>query len=287
MTLPLMSWIGVLCASGIALSGCTAVQPADDMVAPWFSDSSATLSGRIQSVEALPVPGARVLLGPMGLERITAEDGRFVFEVLEGGEYGIRVEAAGFQPAWLNRSIGAGENTEVTILLQPAAGLEPYHVTHFERGFFECSILVIGVSAPCALGTNDRSDFVFEHGAELFSIVNELSWRKSVFGAGDRLTVAGFPNATGAAVSFCTATGGSPVVADWRRDQGCLSPEWAKKRHESEVSNGSSAVRAMVWTGPSATTPYVGLTYGQAFDLWASFFYRGPPPDGFSALQEG
>src|SRR5437879_2346721 len=61
---------------------------------------AATLTGRVVDPDGRPVPGARVIVaGALGVaaERVADENGAFVLTAIPGGDYEVRVVAAGFQ----------------------------------------------------------------------------------------------------------------------------------------------------------------------------------------------
>jgi hypothetical protein len=88
----------ILAEHGLALSvvrpGLYAVVPAKQRAA------SRVVRGRVlRDADGAPLPGARVLLLPLGASAWTGTDGRFAVGPVPDGDYTLRVEAAGFAAA--------------------------------------------------------------------------------------------------------------------------------------------------------------------------------------------
>jgi hypothetical protein len=83
------------------------------------STESCRISGRILDPQLAPVSGANLTLANVAgaLIRQTKSDqqGKFVFEDIDAGEYQLTGEAASFVPVVLNVSIAAGREKEITL----------------------------------------------------------------------------------------------------------------------------------------------------------------------------
>jgi Ca-activated chloride channel family protein len=91
-----------------------------------FAQSTGFIRGQVTDPSGSPVPGARVVLwSDTVTERTTTTgaDGRFSFLGLSPGQYGIRVELAGFRTYQGSARAHAGRGTELNVVLH-AGGVE-------------------------------------------------------------------------------------------------------------------------------------------------------------------
>jgi hypothetical protein len=113
-----------------------AVVATADLMAPVparAQNPTATISGRVTDAAGLAVPGATVSIESPNLQgvrtAVTSVNGDYILPLLPPGRYTIAVELTGFATAKQTRDVGATQQVEFNVTLQPAAVSEVVSVT--------------------------------------------------------------------------------------------------------------------------------------------------------------
>lgn len=81
-------------------------------------DIYAAIRGRITDyITGEPISNASITLSPSNATKQTADNGEFIFEDLDPGQYTITVQKAGYQPNRKTVTAISGESTEANISL--------------------------------------------------------------------------------------------------------------------------------------------------------------------------
>jgi hypothetical protein len=107
----------------------------DAAVAPPPPKTRGHIAGVVVDEGIHPLPGVKVRLPGMALERTTDRDGSFGFVDLYPGPYYLQVNATGYYPAEAVLQVKEGEFTRAKVVLKAIPPPEPYHVTQKFDGF--------------------------------------------------------------------------------------------------------------------------------------------------------
>lgn len=110
----------------------------NDTVAAVFTPSPKTrghIAGVVVDEAVRPIPGARVVLPGLDLERTTDRDGSFGFVDLHPGPYFITVNATGYFDAEAVLHVGEDEFTRAKVILTAMPPPEPFRVQFNFEGY--------------------------------------------------------------------------------------------------------------------------------------------------------
>lgn len=119
------------------------------------SDTRGAIDGRVVDLSLLPVPNATVSLReprPEGAElgaTTTAEDGRFVFDLLEPGSYRVTAAKPGFANTTHLAGVVAGEATPIRLILGEVPSDEPFVSLQIQAGIISCGWAIVAASGVC------------------------------------------------------------------------------------------------------------------------------------------
>jgi hypothetical protein len=183
-----MRRFGVLLALTIVLSGCTAGQAADPLVASeapvasgpaQYDETSGAIEGFVTDEEIAPVVGA--IVGLLELpENVVQTDsqGRFAFSNLAPGTYTIAVQKLGYESSADRVDVLAGETATAQIVLSVLPVETPYAELIIHRGVLENGVGVVRTATCTNCGT-DETRYHFPDGAiaeDWQAIMIEVTW---------------------------------------------------------------------------------------------------------------
>ncbi len=195
-------WVaGLLVAALVA--GCTndsasSKEPApaafDDVV---VTSTTGAIRGVVVTQAIVPIAGALIVL-PEGAQRTSDEEGAFVFNGLEPGDYFLTVSKIGYVTIQTSAHVVAGDAeppiTKVT-LLPDAAAARPYYQEYVFDGFIQCSGTFVAVGAAVCSVTDivgvpseDRFGVTYPLEAKPSWMQTEMVW-DSTQAAGNEMSV--------------------------------------------------------------------------------------------------
>lgn len=170
-----------------ALSGCITsddapqLDEAEEDTAPEAKATASlgSLEGQVVSKDLLQLEGAQVTLIKAEQtikEATTDEDGNYVMNKLEPGDYFVRIGAETYKTATKPVTITANEVAEVNIVLPALSDAEqgvPTVETRTMKGFYSCGFATVVVAwATCSTLGDPNNKFLFEH--ELYPGAQEV-----------------------------------------------------------------------------------------------------------------
>lgn len=288
-----------------------------------FDASTGAILGLVLTQDELPIPGAQVgIIGP-GTEAtvITTETGEFVFSRLSPGTYTLTAVALGYSSGQSSVTVAAGEVTEgVLVTLEQAASIEPYSLTETARrtiSAFDVKPLPqcyyaaeyapvpapFGTLKTCAGGTlsgcSGGSCFwnwtsILQNNSNWKTIMNEGMWTGSSAVTGRSFSI---DLATPSYRSGSYNYNDKEVFVDEGNDPPLvIRVDYPDTLVEREIDTekeyccgwhtrlfGASCTNGYCYAGFG---PDYGVLIDQTIDLYFSFGFNAPLPEGFTAVSE-
>lgn len=261
----------------IALAGCfgggkDTQDPADLTVAP---EAQVGLLRGVVVDDAVRPLAANVTLLPLNRTTTSGPDGSFAFTDVAPGAYLVQAALDGYLGSQVSASVLAGQASDVRVFLSKIASQEPYGLTFPFEGFVQASSGLLGAGTqtlpPNPAGAG-QCQCTFQAAAEpgLSRLVLEASWTDWM---GDPTGPTEFIWQVEALGANATAqgTGTSP-----------LHVVLGSLDFPADGFRLGNATAFEVRIYPDAVWPAVSQTYDAFLTLW----YNGPPPEGWSIIQE-
>lgn len=297
----------------MALAGCVGsddAAPADDGLRDSadeavVSATSGSIRGTVASDLFEPLGGAQVGIIETAQETKVARNGEFTMNDIVPGRYTLHIAAIGYQSAQRAVEVRAGEISEVTAQLIPAAGQDPYveqrHVVDTISSGIAWHVEVPGqgcVVGPAQVGYDKTCSGLggafnnINVTPETESIIVEMVWKPAgPLGENFQLDI----------ICETAPRSGNGAILDtshpcYYEAPGRQSPLTirADQTDSFEVEDykwqGDWDLRVygsygIIGTGDAVGSD-VGLTYEQKFEYFISVFYRAPAPDGYSGIPD-
>jgi hypothetical protein len=266
------------------------------------SEESGVILGVVVDDVIKPVAGANVTArgGSVNVTTSTDDSGRFVFDDLVPGTYFVAATASLHHPGQTSVDVKAGEREPriTRIQLERFFTQEPYMApTISHDGFFQCSqngLSAFYSSSNCmdgitgSYGTDETSNLTrqdrewhMDVGPGWQTIVFEMTWTPSAYATSPRmgLVVSTYKPTRDTAHSFANYASASPMyftLDPYEKGPGAASvdPETIPEEGMADVSFFASV------RGEPPTNRAVAIN--QQFRVFASQFYYGVPPEGWS-----
>lgn len=294
----------------LLFAGCSSGNGGGDPVADTgFDDvdvqataTTGILLGVVVDATIRPLPGADVgAVGPDGELKMATSDegGRFAFDGLAPGTYLLRATLLNYREAQTTADVVAGDQDPRInkILLERLFSQEPFSEGLEFEGFIACGFHA-GTVAPCVtdftqvLGPcgggcyppartimGDKRDYVTSIGAGWQQLVIELTFKPSAQATSSEMGfVVSHPNRTGAAHSFGSADGPSPIR--WQADVGEEAAGGASQEPTMIPAEGWPDL--LVFSNVRSGSQPAAVTVNQAFHIYQHNFYYGKPKEGWA-----
>ncbi len=225
------------------------------------------IQGVVVDTAIVPIVGATITIGALGIELVTDENGGFGISDMEPGIYAVDVSAPLYLPAQQVVEVVAGQASKARILLQADPTPLPYHETLKYNGF-------VGLWAPGAsyvvqlLFQNDticRCQTMFSPGKDVTEFVFEAIWEPS-------LSVPTMDQMSWELDSYAHGS------LDNQEGEYSTSPIYARL-NRTLYSPAADEWLARITPGIGA-----GIYIQQSYEMFVSTFYHGAAPQGFSII---
>jgi hypothetical protein len=303
----------------MALAGClghhtTASLPAANPDGTETAFDTATIVGRVVDEEIVPVANASVAADGTGISAVTDIAGAFALPDLPVGNHTLVVQRDGYAELRQSVLVGAGETVTVDLRLTLLPSFAAHNLTHIFTGHFDCGHEIPIWTGDCMIlysamtGQNDTQtseDYLFRFPVEprWDSFVMELSWE---YAANNQLDGMRFylEHVTNESTDHSVKVG----RADGKQNPLAFVVHRGEPHPRADVNatTGKPATfpvegaRAQVRVFPkghlydqmcmASTTAtgdcYLGVGAGVdiRFTVYATVFYNGRAPEGFSAI---
>lgn len=274
---------------GLLLAGCSdppaaANEPMAEPLA--FEDLEVTetkglIRGIVISETITPIAGAKVdlRLADGGQTAMSDEQGAFVFNDLEPGDYFLTVSKAGYHEVQASATVVAGVEEPPIVKVQLVIDVvnQPYTELLQWSGFLQCGAAIpfVGSLNPCAFtGSDNVHAFPFganrtpDHGQA------EAVWTGTQ-PLGNYLSF-GFYDPDSLASNWKSVNTASPAVVNATQEE---IVEALGEDAEQLI------VRLFPGTGPDGTNPTVVVE--QRYDVYVTYFYGFVPPQGWIFVMDG
>lgn len=290
------SLVALLVASSL-LAGCSdgggdpAAEPAQEPDAFQDIDVTATtgaIRGLVITEAIVPIPGATVRLVQGGQEKVTDDDGAFVFTGLEPGTYFLSVSKVGHFTVQTSAEVVAGvENPPIVkVVLVVDEATQPFTEMLQWSGFFACGVgtnagggigvnpcavdaIVCGQSGICLLGSSNTHDFPFGTDRVPDLAQAEAVW-EGTQALGNDLYLGWHESGT---ADFTGVGGPSPLVLPATKEQ-------------IVDAHGENTTSLLARIFPGDSSPLT-VTLQQRFDVFVTYFYGFVPREGWAFVVDG
>jgi hypothetical protein len=263
------------CIDGSAETAISSSAAPSSAPLPTADVSTGSISGKVVDDEVRPLAKARVVIAETQAETQTDQDGRFTFNGLEPGTFGILAQQLGYESAGQKVTVVAGEVAEVKIVLKPVTlDAEPY-VAIVPR----TALVHVGVTALSSLQNQSvvqslacdpcRLPVHFEKNPD--AILAEGRWNDGptpVVNAGLNVWYYKDWNGDGLGTSICY----------WQPSESPYHAEWSEKC----VDGAKKIDKMLLFIQPG---PVPGLVAVELkVETWTSFFYNTEITESYTSL---
>ena len=287
-----MRSISVLVLASLLLAGCSDGGPkagATDVPASVQDVEVTSTTGAIRGVvideTITPIVAATITLA--GLERTasTADDGGFVFNGLEPGDYFLSASKAGYATVQSTATVRAGvEPPLVKIQLSRLAGTEAYANTQQWSGFTQCAVSVSVVFAQACGVVDDRFIQYFAIDSIPTFMQAEMHWQ-STQAVTPKLQLNFYQSGT---TDWKAVAGVSPLLLTAYGD------EFVEAKTENATDNPMRVSPPYLQcsggvTNPASCDPQTVaiVNVNQAYEVFLTQFYGFTPRDGWLLAVDG
>lgn len=252
------------------LAGCSGAGDVDTPQ-PSANPRLGSITGLVTDAAIRPL-AANVTLLPTNQTTVAAADGSFRFDQVAVGAYLVQATLTGYLGTQVSTAVVEGQDSPVALTLSLIPDDTPYPVTVEFEGYIEAStgLLGAGGAALPPPASQCRCSFRATPEPGVSRLVLEAAWTDWV---ADPTGPTEFIWQVEALGANATAQGTSPTP---------LHQVLGSLDFPAQDFRLGNATAFEVRIYPDAVWPAVSQTY-QAF---LTFWYRGPPPEGWSLLEE-
>lgn len=259
------------------------------------STDRGSISGLVVNDEMLPVEGANVSITKPAVGTATVDAaGRFTFNDLVPGTYGLLVRALGYESVAERVDVLANEVTQKTIVLRSVARPVPRSEAYIEKGYlrdgFAYPMGNTTNNGPSQIGTQAAQQvWTYNVTRDIVSQVSALRWEPRAPGTSGRmwiqidLLLEGAPGTCGVQTSnpvFCQAMGRlhgpSPVVIradDYQASLPDPGDEQLLVRARFGLASCADRDTPLDWNRCQGATDLVHVAYDQPVEAYTTVFY--------------
>jgi hypothetical protein len=266
----------------LLLAGCAgAAQPAataapsSEAAPPTVDGSTGSISGKVVDEEQKPLSGAVASIGVM--EATSDEAGTFTMNAVEPGDYDLFIGLLGYEQAGKKIQVVPGEILQVQFVLTPVLVLDAYHESFTKKGMVTGQWTVnyvqnfVNVSQVDALLCT--CNWIIEFKPGIVDAVTDAYYKPTVTAPGvNEVLIIVYNKALTQGATYAGLAGGDfKPNGDTRH--------WS----EAEVKNLKGVPKARLQLhGPDPDNP--GIAFQQTVEIWQTFAWGLPLPDGFTML---
>lgn len=291
------------------LSGCSGAGPAAKVaIGPSFAPDAevdadrGAIRGFVLDDEENPIALTQLLLRPGDVTTTSANDGSFVFSLLDPGTYTIFGSRLGFLAPEMQADVTAGETTEVTFWMSAiAVAVARHQIVGPYNGYFQCRWGMPLVSGPCGappvvdtspvysqVWTKDVNRFDFQlQGDDWEEIVFETKWMPSSVATNSRMNqVFSFTGRESNHWFGRSNVTDSPLK--WSMVKGVKNPLENTPDGSPQEPNATLMLRTWLATPPGSVTGAdvrpASLAYEMRFEMVVTVFYNQRAPADWNAM---
>lgn len=296
----LIMFLAAGCADGIEaedagpLPTAPPVRPEGAAPIPEPTQDTGAMVVLVVSSEYEPVPTAQVVLAHTEFMQFTDAEGRAVFNNLTPAKYTALAAKPGFtarEDKGKLVEVAAGEITETMLTLEERPKVtkeQSYHSSVPLDGFISCSLVVNVLNynrTLCRGGPNDNPSHPWEvENPHVQTLIMEATWDPTIEVAGARLLFATYSSLT-CHEELCSE---QSIFMKGVGDDGVYVAlyEGPKKAITDVLGDSADAYPKFIVTQSEAycDNPCATVVFEQSYSGWASAFYGGPAPAGWSAF---
>lgn len=285
-----LRWLASLSILLIVLSGCVGAAPGDtagqdatgpanlpDAPEPEANETTGSLTGVVTGDEGLPIPNVAVVVVETLAETRTDKAGRYTFNGLDATEYRLVFERVGYEEVTRKAEVRAGEVTELDVVL-PALEIqiEPYHTSFSKKAYlhfgqYQTQLLLNHVNnSNMNEATCDPCRFDLDPPANVTSAMTEAMYERAVDAPSVNHKFGIVFWRDGGLAPY-----GTTIVLEHFHPPR-TSYHWV----DAEVTSLNDAE----WVSMRVHGPNDGLMLSQQVEIWQTWGFFGPLPDGYTAL---
>lgn len=234
--------------------------------------TTGAIRGFVVDEAIVPLEGVLVTL-MNGLNGTTGEDGGFVFNDLEPGDYFLTASKKGFGSQQAAATVEAGDEdpdiTKITLPRLPSG--TPFTQQQIWEGFIQCAFMAgdgfVGMNT-CGI-VDDRFIHYFDLGGQIPDFAQAESVWDSTQALGNDLSLSFYDGGTW---HFKEVHGVSPLIINANATE--IADWWTENATELPMR---------MFPGSGA----VAVTYNQQFTVYMTMFYNFMPREGWAFIVDG
>ncbi len=292
-------WMVAIAIVAVAFAGCsdeptTQSEPTSSLPAPPPPEPGfGVVYGVVVDQAIRPLAGARVVLEVPGtpMEQESKDDGSFVFENVEPGEYVLRASLSLHEPAQTIVTVVEDQDPKaIKLLLTSQVSKDAYTEQQKFTGFIQCGWALIGVTSLCV---NDYSTLAIPGGCcpELRELVDNRGYVSTVNSGWETIVVEMYWEPSAQATSsemLLLVSHTNRTSGDWFGQETGESPTLLRFEVGEQHPSGAGEPPIIPPEGMENLYTYGGIDgtaavgISQEFEIIQTNFYNSKAPDGWS-----